>query len=531
METEVVVIGGGATGAGVFRDLTLRGIKAILVEQRDLTYGTSSRYHGLLHSGARYAVNDKEAAKESYEENLILKETIPGSIERTGGFFVKLPQDDDEYVTKWVKACNEIGIPIEEISLESALREEPYLNKKAQAIYRVPDAAIDGFTMIIDLVADAVRRGNKVLTYHQVEDLLMRENHVVGVKVKNVYTGEIIEIYANIVVNATGSWAARVAEFAEIKINMINNRGMLAVFNQRFNKQVINRLRKPSDADIFVPAHNVTIFGTTGINVDQPDDFSLNYEELQMMLEDGSNLIPNLKQMRIIRAFAGVRPLYQENKTSEAGGRNVSRGMALLDHSARDGIEGFVTIVGGKLTTFRYMAEKTGDLVAGKIGNYKSSTTRFEVVPHRHAKEFFKEINMAPATKNKLFHWAGTRAKDLEKKMKDEEILKTVVCECEQVTLGEIEASLPNGKFNLGDIRRRTRLGMGPCQGTFCHHRAASLIVQRGLATAEEAEEAVIQAIEERQKGMQIINEGETAKQLDLMRAIYYVSLGMGKEK
>jgi glycerol-3-phosphate dehydrogenase len=94
IETEVVVIGGGVTGAGVLRDLALRGIKAILVEQQDLGHGTSTRNHGLLHSGARYAVRDEEAAIESYRENLILKKTIPGSIEQTGGLFVKVPEDN-----------------------------------------------------------------------------------------------------------------------------------------------------------------------------------------------------------------------------------------------------------------------------------------------------------------------------------------------------------------------------------------------------------------------------------------------------
>ncbi|MDP4107631.1 MAG: FAD-dependent oxidoreductase, partial [Bacillota bacterium] len=95
IETEVIVIGGGATGAGVLRDLALRGIKAILIEQQDLGHGTSTRNHGLLHSGARYAVRDEEAAIESYRENLILKRTIPGSIEQTGGFFAKVAEDED----------------------------------------------------------------------------------------------------------------------------------------------------------------------------------------------------------------------------------------------------------------------------------------------------------------------------------------------------------------------------------------------------------------------------------------------------
>src|SRR4030042_6754123 len=97
MKTEVVVIGGGATGAGVLRDLALRGIEAILLEKGELTSGTSGRNHGLLHSGARYAVNDPDSARECISENRILKRIASPCLEETGGFFVALPQDPPGY--------------------------------------------------------------------------------------------------------------------------------------------------------------------------------------------------------------------------------------------------------------------------------------------------------------------------------------------------------------------------------------------------------------------------------------------------
>jgi len=531
LETEVIVIGGGATGAGVLRDLAIRGIKALLVEQKDLTNGTSARYHGLLHSGARYAVSDQEAAIEIYRENLLIKKTIPGSVEETGGLFVKLPQDDDQYLETWINACQAIGIPLEKVTVSDALQEEPLINKAAQAVYRVPDGAVDGFTMVIDLVADAVNRGAKVLTYHQVIQLIIRENKAIGVKARNNYTGETTEIYADLIVNASGPWAAKVAELAGIHLEMINHKGLLTVFSHRFNKQVINRLRMPSDADIFVPAHNVTIFGTTEENVIEPDDLSIDRDELAAMLQEGSALIPELQSIRILRAFSGVRPLYQRKNRLEKSGRNISREMALLDHQESDGIAGIITITGGKLTTFRYMAEKTVDLVCTRLGISAACSTMTEVVPHRLVKDFFVEVNLAPAAKNKLLHWAGGNSQTIENNLKAEGILNTIVCECEQVTLGEIEAALPESRFSLGDIRRRTRLGMGPCQGTFCTHRTAAFAVARGKAPVEEAEEAVKKALEERQKGMNVLAIGESAKQLELMEAIYHISLGLRREK
>lgn len=531
METEVVVIGGGMTGAGVLRDLALRGINAILVEQQDLGHGTSTRNHGLLHSGARYAVRDEEAAIESYRENLILKKTIPGSIEQTGGLFVKVPEDDDNYVNKWLASCEKVGIPVEEVPVALALEQEPFLNKEMQAVYRVPDGAVDCFTMVVDVVADAVKHGAKALTYHEVVKVLTEQNRVIGVRVRNVFSGEENDIYANLVVNAAGPWGAKIADLAGIPLRMIKNKGMLAIFSHRFNKQVINRLRIPGDADIFVPAHNVTIFGTTGINVEDPDDFSLDRQELEGMLAEGEKLIPEINKMRLIRAFSGSRPLYQESTLSDASGRNVTRGIALLDHFERDGMDGLITITGGKLTTFRFMAEKTVDLVCEKLGVNAKCTTDKEMVQHRNAEEFFKEVDMAPAAKIKLSQWAGPKAKKIESSLKKEDS-NFVVCECEQVTWAEIESTLPEeGHFHLGDIRRRTRLGMGPCQGTFCNHRAAALAVEKGKATVEEANWALQNAVFERKKGMDVVAIGETAKQLQLMETIYKVSLGLREEE
>ncbi|RSK26618.1 anaerobic glycerol-3-phosphate dehydrogenase subunit A [Bacillus sp. HMF5848] len=528
IQTQAVVIGGGITGAGVLRDLAVRGINGVLVEQRDLSHGTSSRNHGLLHSGARYAVRDEEAAIESYTENLIIKKTIPGSVEQTGGLFVKVPEDDDAYVQKWLASCAKVGIPVEEVSIDQALRDEPFLSKQIQAVYRVPDGAVDSFTIVIDVVADAVRRGAQLLTYHKVTELLKSGRDVIGVVVCNAYTGEEIEIYCDMVINAAGPWGAQVASLADISLNIINNKGMLTIFNTRFNRQVINRLRLPGDADIFVPGHDVTIFGTTGINVNDPNDFSLSREELAYMLKEGQALIPNINELRMIRAFSGSRPLFQESMSSDSSGRNVTRGMALLDHKQRDGVEGFITITGGKLTTFRYMAEKTVDLVCEKLSVSVPCTTHEEVVPHREVKEAFKDINMAPAAKKKLLHWAGTRVKKIEETMKQQETDHTVVCECEQVTWAEIESTFPKGgHFNLGDIRRRTRLGMGPCQGTFCKHRATAMAVEKGIATIDEANVTLQNAIQERRKGMKVVATGETAKQLQLMETIYKVALGL----
>src|SRR5919205_1275392 len=110
LTTDVLVIGGGATGAGVLRDLALRGIRAVLVEKGDLTHGTTGRYHGLLHSGGRYLVKDPASARECAAENQILRQIMPHCLEDTGGYFVVTPADDDAYAELFLHGCKETGV-------------------------------------------------------------------------------------------------------------------------------------------------------------------------------------------------------------------------------------------------------------------------------------------------------------------------------------------------------------------------------------------------------------------------------------
>ncbi|MEJ2351883.1 MAG: FAD-dependent oxidoreductase [Anaerolineales bacterium] len=134
LQTEVLVIGGGATGTGVLRDLAMRGFDAILVERRDYSHGTTGRYHGLLHSGGRYVVKDPQAALECITENRILRRIMPQCIEDTGGFFVVTPWDEPEYAPQFVKGCLQAGIPVEEIPTRQMLQEEPLMSLASYAM-------------------------------------------------------------------------------------------------------------------------------------------------------------------------------------------------------------------------------------------------------------------------------------------------------------------------------------------------------------------------------------------------------------
>ena len=117
----------------------MRGFSTILVERGDLATGTTGRFHGLLHSGGRYAVKDPQAARECIAENAVLRRIAADCIEDTGGLFVTTPIDDPDYADRFIAGCQDTGIPAEEIPVAEALRREPRLNPRITRAFVVPD--------------------------------------------------------------------------------------------------------------------------------------------------------------------------------------------------------------------------------------------------------------------------------------------------------------------------------------------------------------------------------------------------------
>ncbi len=128
LDSEVIIIGGGATGAGIARDCARRGLRTLLIERHDIATGATGRNHGLLHSGARYAVTDNESARECISENRILRRIARHCIEPTNGLFITLPEDDLAWQQTFIDACQQAGIEATPLSPQETLRREPAVN-------------------------------------------------------------------------------------------------------------------------------------------------------------------------------------------------------------------------------------------------------------------------------------------------------------------------------------------------------------------------------------------------------------------
>lgn len=519
---DVIIIGGGVTGAGTARDCSMRGLSVLLIEKSDYANGASGRNHGLMHSGARYAVTDGESARECIKENMILRNIAKHCVEETDGLFITLPEDDLGYQQTFVEACTAAGIRADVLEPKEALRIEPAVNPSLIGAVRVPDASIDPFRLTAANVADAVAHGAEVQTYSEVTSLIIRQTCVEGVVVRDNHTGQVHEEYGRIVINAAGIWGHVLTRNAGVTVNMFPSKGSLLVYGHRVSRMVINRCRKPANADILVPDDAVCVIGTTSDRVpfDVVDDLRVTTEEVNVLMTEGEKLAPELAHTRILRAYAGVRPLVASD--NDPSGRSISRGIICIDHETRDGLAGFITITGGKMMTYRLMAELATDLACHKLGVERTCETAVLPLPgsESEAKYSAKEAFATNAAN-------GRHGAKVSKIGSENTSDRALVCECEGVSVGEIRFALGSQHVNnLIDLRRRIRAGMGTCQACLCAARTAGVVCGIRKNPVPERRN-LAELIEERWKGIRPVAWGDAICEAQLTSIIYDGLLGV----
>jgi glycerol-3-phosphate dehydrogenase len=388
----VLIIGGGGTGGALAHDLTLRGLLVTLVERGEFTSGTTGRHHGLLHSGARYAVGDHDSAVECIEENEILRRICPGSFEENDGLFVALTDEDMAYYDDFVRGCKECGIPIQELTTDEALLAEPRLNPATKAAVRVPDGTMDAMRMPLRFFATAQYHGAQLYNFMEVVGLIAHDGAVTGAAVRDHVTGTEGEIGADLVVNATGPWSEKIARMAGVDVPIVPSPGVMLAVRGRLCNMVLNRMHRSGDGDIIVPQRALSIVGTSSWTVEDPDDLDVPEDHVRRMWEEGAKLVPAVAEAEFRAAWSAARPLI--GSRGGDSGRELSRTFETIDH-ADDGVDGFVTITGGKATTLRGMAELCGNVICAKLGIDRPTRTRtFVTLPHT---AFYTDRDRRPA--------------------------------------------------------------------------------------------------------------------------------------
>ncbi len=475
----VVVVGAGATGLGVAWDLMLRGVPVTVVDQGDLAHGTSGRFHGLLHSGARYVLTDAVAAGQCQTENLCLRRIAAPFIEDTGGLFAAPPEVPESLIDKWKQGCQAVHIPVA-VSVPAK-----GLNPRWDRVFSVNDGVINGYPLLQALARGVESGGGRVLTHTRLVGTAQVNGKIRKVILESAQGTQ--ELAVDALVNAAGPWAGEVAALWGYPLPLTLSRGVMVLFSHRQQPQVINRLDMPGDGDILVPHDHISIWGTTDRETALPEAPSPDVQEVFGLMERGQEMFPDMGQWRVLRAFTGVRPLYRAPGSGSTPTRDISRDFVVIEHP----LSGAFSVIGGKWTTFRLMAQQVADRVAGYLHYSTPCQTRDHPLPPRE--EGFG---------------AGGQAEPW-------------LCECERVSTRQLQHYFG---CSLSDLRTRTWFGMGPCQGTFCGHRVAAW--QSRHVGIEQSAQELLKFRSERERGMLSALWGDNAVEWLLQRNVRFQGLG-----
>ncbi|WP_241768496.1 glycerol-3-phosphate dehydrogenase/oxidase [Mesobacillus subterraneus] len=372
---DLLVIGGGITGAGIALDATVRGLSTAVLEMQDFAAGTSSRSTKLVHGGLRYLKQlDVKVVAEVGKERSIVYENGPHVTTpewmllpfHKGGTFGSFSTSIGLRVYDFLA-----GVKKSErrtmFSKEETLRKEPLIKKEGlkgggyYVEYRTDDARLT-----IEVIKAAVDKGANALNYSKVNELLYEKGKVTGVTVKDQLSGKVYNVYARKIINATGPWVDDIREKDGSKKgkSLILSKGVHIVIDQsRFPLKQAVYFDTPDKRMVFaIPRGNKAYVGTTDTFFDKDKaNPKMNKEDMDYLLNAINYMFPEIKAKPedVESSWAGIRPLIHEEGK---GPSEISRKDEIWESET-----GLITIAGGKLTGYRKMAETIVDLVASKF--------------------------------------------------------------------------------------------------------------------------------------------------------------------
>jgi glycerol-3-phosphate dehydrogenase len=282
-------------------------------------------------------------------------------------------------------ACRHAGIPAEEIPAERAIAAEPHISHAVIRAFSVPDGFVDG-QELLRANALAARQADApatFLTHHTVTGFRSSGGRITAVTVQSRQGGPVRDLHCDYVINAAGVWAGRVAGLAGVPFEMVYDKGTMIVFKHNFSGAVLNRCRPENDGDLLVPGPYGSIMGTTARVIPDPDECYPTQEEVDLLLGEGSAMVPRLRQAEAVRVYAGVRPLFKAGPTGPQDSRAIPRSFRIIDHAA-GGPENIISVTGGKVTLYRRMAEAAVDMLCSKSGVTQACSTASQPIGHEN---------------------------------------------------------------------------------------------------------------------------------------------------
>lgn len=514
-ECDVVVIGGGVNGTGVFRDLALRGLKVTLVEKHDLAFGASGNSSGMIHGGPRYLTKTPEVTVSSCLDSGHIQRIAPHMLFRVP-FLMPVLKDEaaagiklffyDAFFRAYdryqhlKRSKTHLSFGAEEVrALEPGL-------VPARGAITFDEWGLDGVRLCVANAVHGHELGGTVLLGSTVVGLIEDESSaVVGVRIRKKGAEGETQIRARAVVNATGAWAGRAAEFFGLPKDQIRVRpgkGIHVYLDRRLSNFAIVTDAIDGRQVFLLPWRNMSVLGTTDDDYyGDLDDVVATQDEVRYLYQAIERVFPSVRSARPIGTWAGLRPtLYAWGVPEDA----LSRDHRIIDHEST-GMPGLFSMLGGKLASYRLFAEEASDLVCARLGNGASCRTHLEPLPggDRLIEEgtLSALTGMDALTERRLISRHGSRALPLAQAMGAGSLSSKVICPCEPVTEGEVRAVVRSEwAMSVSDVARRTRLGLGPCGGKLCAHLAGAIVAEERGLSAEAGVESADAFLEEQRR-------------------------------
>lgn len=528
---DVIIIGGGITGAAAARDCALRGMKTLVIEKKDFSAGTTGACMGMLHGGLQYALSEPEMTEHSCIESGIIQRQAPYLVFRIPFLHVYFEGGPAE-LTRYLPALQKYDgmahhkFSDTHVSLTRAetLELEPSLSPKVQGALTMDEPGISPFRLVMANLLDAAEHGAVIRNHTQVTSMVRQGRQVTGVRVQNMLNGERYEYSADLVVNCAGPWSGKVAEMAGTALPLQPLKGIHIIFDRRITSTAVH-----IEGATMLPHENTSIAGIINefLFID-PDEMRPSRNEVETLLARLEQAVPGIRERRVVRAMAGARPTLLDEKAKDA--RAVSRNHRVFDHAELHGLEGFVSIAGGKMVVARKMAEDLVDVICQKLGSQAACSTKDLPLPGGErivtTEETAERYGLPLQTAARLVYRYGARVEQVLEVLDDKPHYRSHLCVCEPVTAAEVDYSVRNEwARTLDDVRRRTRLGMGPCQGSHCTGSAGGFVAKTAGASAAQAHTDLLEFLQRRWQGRIPVLTGEQLRQEALQRAIY---LGLG---
>jgi glycerol-3-phosphate dehydrogenase len=515
---DLLVIGGGVNGTGIARDAAMRGLSTCLVEKKDFAAGSSGANSGMIHGGLRYLLFDAEVTKLSCLDSGYIQRIAPHLLFRIPFLVPFLPHGKGELFDRayvygaecYIEEYDRYqplknGKPHTRLSDEELHQVEPGIAQGTLGAVTMDEWGIDPFRLCTLNARSAKAHGAEVRNHTVVTRLEKSGNWLVELN-----GSERVE--ARVVFNAGGPWAPKIAALAGVELKIRPGKGVHVTLDRRLSNYGVI-CRAIDGRDVFVMPHeDSSIVGTTDDDFyGDPDELSVSQDEVEYLLQAVERTFPAVRSARILRAWAGVRPTLWEYGPLED---RLSRDHRIYDHGG-----GFYSIVGGKLASFRAMAEEAVDAVAKALG--KGDRCRTHQVPlpggasePPSAEELSREHEVPAFAAARISYRHGAEASEVLALALENPELLALACPCEGVTFAELKFSLEREfASGLTDLRRRCRLAMGVCQGARCIGPAAALVGSLGEAEA---------LLDERWKGHRPVLSGDGLAQAELLQGTYF---------